>query len=78
VSKADKLLVIGWKGAEENFLLLLSEGLKKRMPKMVLSSGRVSAEKIMLALLGADGAIDCHLGEGGFANELRSNSVEVH
>jgi hypothetical protein len=77
ISKADKLLIIGWKGAEEKFSQLLSEGLKKEIPKMVVSSGRVSAEKIVLALFGPDGPIDCHLGEGGFANEIRSGTIEA-
>lgn len=76
-SKADKLLIIGWKGAEENFLQLLSEGLRKGIPKMIVSSGRFSAEKIMLALFGTDGAADCHLGEKGFTNEVRSGSIEA-
>lgn len=77
ISKADKLLIIGWKGAEKNFLQLLSERLKKGIPKMVVSSSRFSAEKIMLTLFGIDGAADCHLGEKGFTNEVRSGSIET-
>jgi hypothetical protein len=78
MSKADKLLVIGWKGAEENFLELLSKGLKRGIPKMVASSGRDSAEKTKSTLqrFGTDGA-NWFLGEKGFTNQVRSGSIEA-
>jgi hypothetical protein len=78
MSKTDKLLVIGWKGAEENFLQLLSTGLKRGIPKMVVSSGRDSAEKVKLTLqrFGIDGG-NWLLGESGFTNEVRSGSIEA-
>ena len=76
--KADKLLVIGWKGTEENFLQLLSKGLKRGIPKMVVSSGKDSAEKIKSTLqhFGIDGA-HWLLGEKGFTEEVRSGSIEA-
>jgi hypothetical protein len=78
MSKADKLLVIGWKGAEENFLQLLSTGLKRGNPKMVVSSGRASAEEIKSTLqrFGIDGE-KWLLSEKGFTNEVRSGSIEA-
>jgi hypothetical protein len=78
MSKADKLLVIGWKGAEENFLQLLSRGLKRGIPKMVVSSGKDSAETIKSTLqhFGMDGA-NWLLGEKGFTDEVRSGSIEA-
>jgi len=78
MSKADKLLVIGWKGADENFLELLSKGLKRGIPKMVVSSGKDSAEKVKSTLqrFGIDGA-NWLLGEKGFTNEVRSGSIEA-
>ena len=78
MSKADKLLVIGWKGAEESFLQLLSTGLKRGIPKMVVSSGTDSAEKVKSTLqrFGIDGA-NWLLGEYGFTIEVRSGSIEA-
>ena len=78
VSKADKLLLVGWKGAEDRFLGLLSKELERGIPKMVVSSGKDSAEKIKLTLqrFGIDEE-NWLLGEKGFTNEVRSGSIEA-
>jgi hypothetical protein len=77
ILRTDKLLIIGWKGAEENFLKLLSIGLKKGVPKMVVSSSRDSSEKILSTLqrFGIDGE-KWRLGESGFSTEVQSGSIE--
>jgi hypothetical protein len=77
ISKTDKLLVIGWKGADENFLKLLSERLDAEIPKMIVSSGNDSAENIKSTLQGQgiDGA-HWRIGQHGFTSEVQSGSIE--
>ena len=77
ISRTDKLLIIGWKAAEENFVGLLSKGLEKEIPKMFVSRSKESAEKIHNTLInaGIDGA-HWLLGEGGFRDEVRSGRIE--
>ena len=77
ISKTNKLHIIGWKAAEENFLDLLSKGLQKGIPKMIVSRNRDSADKIHNTLInaGIDGA-HWLLGEGGFRDEVRSGRIE--
>ena len=78
ISRTDKLLIIGWKGAEVNFINLLFEGLSKDVPKMMVSRNRESARKIVtttplqaIISLGRD-----WLAETGFTGELRSGQIE--
>lgn len=77
ISKTDKLLIIGWKAAEEHFVKLLAEGLRKEIPKMIVSSGRDSAGRIKdtLQRFGVDGA-SWLLGESGFTDAVRSGRIE--
>jgi len=78
VSKTDKLLVIGWKGAEEDFVKLLAQGLKKGIPKMLVSRSGQSAvnirDKLIVAGLGTTGEWIC--AGKGFAEEIRSGGIE--
>jgi hypothetical protein len=77
ISKTDKLLIIGWKGAEESFVKLLVKGLKKSIPIMVVSRSRDSADRICGALVasGIDGE-NWVLAERGFSDEIRSGAIE--
>jgi hypothetical protein len=77
IPKTDKLLIVGWKGAEENFVNLLAKGLKKNIPKMIVSRTPDSAEKIRSSLMesGIDGA-HWNVNEGGFAEQVRSGRIE--
>lgn len=77
ISKTDKLLIIGWKAAEEHFVKLLAKGLSKEIPKMIVSSGRDSAGRIKdtLQSFGVDGA-GWLFGESGFTDAVRSGRIE--
>ena len=77
IPKTDKLLMVGWKGAEENFVNLLAKGLKKNIPKMIVSRTPDSAEKIRSSLMecGIDGA-HWNINEAGFAEQVRSGWME--
>jgi hypothetical protein len=78
VSKTDRLLVIGWKGAEEDFVKLLGQALKKGVPKMLVSRSGGSAVKIRDKLIesgvGTTGEWVCT--GGGFVEEIRSGEIE--
>jgi hypothetical protein len=77
ISKTDKLLIIGWKAQEKNFVGLLSKGLKKGIPKMIVSSSRDSAARIknMLQRFGVGGA-SWNFGENGFTDSVQSGRIE--
>jgi hypothetical protein len=51
IAKTDRLLIIGWKASEERFLKLLAK-MQKNIPKMIVSSGRDSADQIKSKLQG--------------------------
>jgi hypothetical protein len=78
ISKTDKLLIIGWKGAEEDFVKLLAQGLRKGIPKMLVSRSGESAVKIRDRLIvsgvGTTGEWIC--AGKGFAEEIRSGEIE--
>jgi hypothetical protein len=77
ISKTDKLLIIGWKGAEEKFVTLLENGLRKDIPIMVVSRDRESASRIFHKLIrGPITPKTSLLGETGFTEELRSGRIE--
>jgi hypothetical protein len=77
ISKADKLLLVGWRAAEENFVNLLAKGLRKNIQKMVVSRTPDSAEKIRSRLIesGIDGA-QWNVNEGGFTDQVLSGRIE--
>jgi hypothetical protein len=79
VSKTEKLLLIGWKGAEYAFVNLLGKRLRKDIPKMIVSSNKQSAMKIRDAMIEAKlstGVDGWQCAEHGFADTVRSGEIE--
>ena len=78
VSKTDKLLLIGWKGAENDFVNLLAQSLRKDIPKMVVSSNEQSAIRLRDAMINklSTGVDDWHCAEQGFTSTVRSGRIE--
>jgi hypothetical protein len=76
IPSTDRLLIIGWKGAEEKFTSLLAAGLKKDIPKMIVSRNRESASKISDRLEAFTSVGPNFVGEAGFTGELRSGRIE--
>lgn len=76
IPETRKLIIIGWRGAEDNFLSLLSNGLQREIPIMIVSSGKASATKIM-SVFGKSGmrTQSYQVAEGGFTNFVRSRGV---
>jgi len=75
----DKLVMVGWRGAEENFVKLLIEGLltHESIPIMVVSSGPEGAAKLRERF--AKYQIyyqDWLFAEGGFTDFVRSKRME--
>jgi len=77
IPNVDKLLLVGWRAAEENFVDLLAKGLTENIPKMIVSRTAAGAEKIMSSLMSCriDGA-NWHIAEGGFTEQVRSGRIE--
>jgi hypothetical protein len=77
ISKADKLLIIGWKAAEENFMEQLAKGIRKSIPKMVVSRNRESAAKIVSRLkLTGLGEDQWSVPDNGFTSLVLSGQIE--
>lgn len=77
MSNTDKLLLIGWKGAERDFVNLLAKKLRKNVPTMIVSSSRESADKIRDTLM--EGGLSTggwNRAERGFADSVRLGRIE--
>lgn len=78
VSKTDKLLMVGWKGAENDFVSLLAKNLRQKIPKMIVSRSRESAvnirDKLLASGVGTTGDWNC--AEAGFAKGIQSREIE--
>lgn len=77
IPKVDKLLIVGWKAAEENFVDLLASMLPKGIHKAVVSrdvdSARNTSAKLQAAGLEQ---VNWFLGEDGFTNLVQSGWIE--
>jgi hypothetical protein len=79
IPQVDKLVMIGWRGGEENFVNLLAKGLlfHKRIPIMVVSGSKDSAVKLeaTFSKVGIQ-AQDWQHAESGFTDLTRSRRIE--
>ncbi len=77
IPKTDKLLIVGWKAAEENFVRLLAQGLSQEIPIMVVSGSKASSTNCATKLREAGIQTEkWHCTEGGFTDIVRSGQIE--
>jgi len=76
IPEVNRLLVIGWRGTEENFVQQLAKNLKGTPQGMVVSSGQISA-KSLIGRLGQSGVrADFSAFSGGFSDFIASPELE--
>jgi hypothetical protein len=77
LSKVDKLLIVGWKAAEKDFVTLLTMGLPKDIQKAIVSSSLESAKRTCSKLTSSGLEREgWFLGEEGFTNLIQSGWIE--
>ncbi len=76
LKSTDKILSIGWRGTEKNFIDLLSTELKQNVNFTIVSSGRPSAEKTMANLSHISKLNFTLSSQEGFVNFIKSEEVD--
>lgn len=71
-----KLLVIGWKGAEENFVQQLAKNLKNTPQGMIVSSGKASTKNLIENLKQSGIPADFKFYGGGFSDFIVSPEMD--
>jgi hypothetical protein len=75
--EVSKLLVIGWRGAEQHFLDLLSRlSGGKKIPGLVVAGDRGKASEVIVGLSKASDRISWSASEGGFSDFVTSGEVD--
>ena len=77
IPAVSKILVIGWRGAEQHFLQLLS-GLngKRKIPGLVVAGDRGQASEVIVRLSRASDLITWSASEGGFSDFVTSGEAD--
>ena len=77
IAEVTKLLVIGWRGAEQHFLQLLS-GLSgnRKIPGLVVAGDRGRASEVIVGLSRASDRITWSASEGGFSDFVTSGEAD--
>ena len=75
--KVEKLLIIGWRGADDSFLKLLAENIGARSRIMVVSSSQAKASQIILRIRnsGVNGSTFT-AAEAGFGQTITNGEFE--
>ncbi len=71
-----KLLIIGWRGAEKNFLNTLAHNVKSDTRVLVVSSSVESAKKVIENMEKAGVSANFIVGNGGFSHVVLSGETE--
>jgi hypothetical protein len=76
VPQVSKILIIGWRAAEADFLRLLKDKLGKQVHVMAVNGGKTEAERAVSKLLHVGIQARCDLAEKGFSDFVNSREVE--
>ena len=74
--KITRLLLVGWRGAEQHFLGLLKESLPEKVPLYAVARDRQEAEEVIARVEEAGVRVDGTPAEGGFSEFVVSREAE--
>jgi hypothetical protein len=76
IPEVSKILIIGWRATEYNFLDLLVNNLRKQVRVMVVAGGRNHADEISIKLADAGLKGDFLSTEGGFTDLIEKREID--
>ena len=76
VPKITKILIVGWRAAEQHFLSLLKEFLSQEVPAYVVAGDKQSALEVISRIQQAGVSMDARPAEGGFTDFTVSREAE--